>query len=61
MSQMQKQYFIKLNLFIFAIAIFQSSTLIDFDWRYRFPAIILMVFVGAISLQSMLNRPNQKP
>ena len=51
----QKQYFLKINLFIFAIAIFHSATLIDFDWRYRFPAIILMMFVGAISLQSFVN------
>ena len=51
----QKQYYLKINLFIFAIAIFHSATLIDFDWRYRFPAIILMMFVGAISLQSFVN------
>jgi hypothetical protein len=51
----QKQFFLKINLFIFSIAIFHSATLIDFDWRYRFPAIILMMFVGAISMQSLVN------
>ena len=51
----QKQFFLKINLFIFSIAIFHSATLIDFDWRYRFPVIILMIFVGAISMQSLVN------
>ena len=51
----QKQFFLKINLFIFSIAIFHSATLIDFDWRYRFPVIILMMLVGAISMQSLVN------
>jgi len=50
----QKQYFLKINLFIFSIAIFHSATLIDADWRYRFPVIILMIIIGAISIQSLI-------
>jgi len=56
----QKQFFLKINLFIFSVAVFHSATLIDFDWRYRFPAIILMMFVGAISMQSLVNRLKAK-
>ena len=54
-TSQHQQYFLKLNLFIFSIAIFHSSTLIDSDWRFRFPTIILMIMVGAISMQSILN------
>tara|TARA_B100000795_G_C22778328_1_gene431073 strand:+ start:170 stop:1345 length:1176 start_codon:yes stop_codon:yes gene_type:complete len=50
----QKQYFLKINLFILFIAIFHSATLIDADWRYRFPVIILMIIIGAISFQSLI-------
>ena len=50
----QKQYFLKINLFIFSIAIFHSATLIDADWRYRLPVIILMIIIGAISIQSLI-------
>ena len=50
----QQQYFLKINLFIFSIAIFHSTTLIDADWRYRFPVIILMIIIGTISIQSLI-------
>ncbi|MDC1066136.1 hypothetical protein OAQ86_06935, partial [Candidatus Pseudothioglobus singularis] len=55
-TYLQKKYFVNLNLYIVAIAIFHSATLIDFDWRYRFPAIIITVIVAAISINSLQDR-----
>jgi hypothetical protein len=56
----QQQYFLKINLFIFSIAIFHSVTLIDSDWRFRFPAIILMIIIGAVSMQSIMNASKKR-
>lgn len=39
-----------------SVAFFHSFTLIDFDWRYRFPIIIPMLMIVPISLEIILKK-----
>lgn len=39
-----------------SVAFFHSFTLIDFDWRYRFPIIIPMLMIVPISLEIILRK-----
>ena len=43
-----------------SIASFHSFTLIDYDWRYRFPLILPLIMLFPISLQMTLNKLNKK-
>ena len=43
-------------LVCFSVAIFHSFTLIDYDWRYRFPIILPLTIIFPISLEIVTKR-----
>ena len=43
-------------LVCFSVAIFHSFTLIDYDWRYRFPIILPLTMIFPISLEIVTKR-----
>ena len=43
-------------LVCFSVAIFHSFTLIDYDWRYRFPIILPLTIIFPISFEIVTKR-----
>tara|TARA_B100000035_G_C20956812_1_gene534581 strand:- start:247 stop:966 length:720 start_codon:yes stop_codon:yes gene_type:complete len=43
-------------LLSFSVAAFHSFTLIDYDWRYRFPIILPLLMIFSISMEMFINR-----
>ena len=43
----------------FSVAFFHSFTLIDYDWRYRFPIIIPLIMILPMSLEILLRNINK--
>jgi capsule polysaccharide export protein KpsE/RkpR len=41
---------------VVAIAVYQSMTLIDYDWRYRYPAIALLISLAVIEVSLFLEQ-----
>ena len=42
-----------------SVAFFHSFTLIDYDWRYRFPIIIPLIMILPMSLEILLRNINK--
>jgi hypothetical protein len=43
-------------LLSFSVAAFQAFTVIDYDWRYRFPIILPLMMIFPISMEIILNK-----
>jgi hypothetical protein len=44
-----------LSTLIISVAIFQSATVIDYDWRYRYPVIAPLILLAALIFDNFLN------
>lgn len=49
-----------LIVIIFSGAIYHSATLIDYDWRYRFPYVVPMALFTALAAEQWLRRAQMK-
>ena len=52
----QNKIFFFIIVLSFSVAAFHSFTIIDYDWRYRFPIILPLVMLFPISLSMFLNK-----
>lgn len=55
-TKIQDHTFFFVLLLSFFIAAFHSFTLIDYDWRYRFPIILPLIMLFPISLEIILKK-----
>jgi hypothetical protein len=55
-TKYQDKLFCFIILLSFSVAAFHSFTLIDYDWRYRFPIIIPLIMLFPISIEMILKR-----
>ena len=59
-SKIKDRTFVFIIILSFSVAAFHSFTLIDYDWRYRFPLILPLIMLFPISLEMTLNKLNKK-
>ena len=55
-SKIQDKIFTLIIILSISVAAFHSFTLIDYDWRYRFPIILPMLMLFPISLEIILKK-----
>jgi len=55
-AKYQDKLFFFVILLSFSVASFHSFTLIDYDWRYRFPIILPLIMLFPISLEMILKK-----
>lgn len=58
-TENQDKLFFFIVLLSFSVASFHSFTLIDFDWRYRFPVIMPLIMLFPISIEMILKKNNK--
>ena len=49
-----------LSKLIISVAIFQSATVIDYDWRYRYPVIAPLILLATLIFDNYLNAREAK-
>lgn len=54
----QNLFFLFVIILSISVAAFHSFTLIDYDWRYRFPLILPLLMLFSISLKIILDKIN---
>jgi len=58
-TKYQDKLFVFIILLSFSVSAFHSFTLIDYDWRYRFPVILPLIMLFPISIEMILKKYNK--
>lgn len=56
LTRSQDKLFLLIIMISLSVASFHSFTLIDYDWRYRFPIILPLIMIIPISLEKVLKK-----